>query len=323
VAGSDGKILSTGDGAAVATGGDGNSDSQAVSYQNRLNSSLQNMLDSVVGPGHAVVTSTAELDYDQTETTSKQYASDPSVAALSESISREAYNGTNGGSGGVLGPDNIQVPNGGTSSSGPGQYENSSTTRNNAVNEVNETRKKAPGSVKKLSVSVLLDSTTAGTVDSAQVQQLVSAAAGIDATRGDTVAVAAMPFDTSAASAAKDALSASATAEKSAKQASLIKTGAMVLVVLVLIFLAWRASRRAKRRKSLSPEELSHLEEMQAALEQRRLADLNSMIPSPANVAPSQEAMARDERQREIEQMVEDQPEEMAALLRGWLGASR
>jgi flagellar M-ring protein FliF len=62
---------------------------------------------------------------------------------------------------------------------------------------------------------------------------------------------------------------------------------------------------------------------MQAALEQRRLADLNSMIPSPVNVAPSQEAMARDERQREIEQMVEDQPEEMAALLRGWLSASR
>ena len=32
---------------------------------------------------------------------------------------------------------------------------------------------------------------------------------------------------------------------------------------------------------------------------------------------------AREERQREIEQMVEDQPEEMAALLRGWLGAGR
>jgi flagellar M-ring protein FliF len=323
VAGSDGKILSTGDGAAVATGGDSGGDSQAVSYQNRLNSSLQNMLDSVVGPGHAVVTSTAELDFDQTETTSRKYATDPSVAALSESISREAYNGANGKSGGVLGPDNIQVPNGGTSTGGPGQYENSSTTRNNAVDEMNETRKKAPGSVKKLSVSVLLDSTTAGAVDSAQVQQLVSAAAGIDATRGDTVAVAAMPFDTSAASAAKDALSASATAEKSAKQASLLKTSAMVLVVLVLIFLAWRASRRAKRRKSLSPAELGHLEEMQAALEQQRLADLNARIPSPVNVPPSQEALARDERQREIEQMVEDQPEEMATLLRGWLGASR
>src|SRR6185312_3266151 len=145
VAGADGKILSTGGGAAVATGGDSGADSETVAFQNRMNQSLQNMLDSVVGPGHAVVTTTAQLDFDQTETTTKTYSSDPSVAALSERISREAYNGDGQGSGGVLGPDNIQVPNGSTSSSGTGQYENSNTVRNNAVNEINETRRSAPG----------------------------------------------------------------------------------------------------------------------------------------------------------------------------------
>src|SRR3954452_11184995 len=62
VAGADGKILSTGGGAAVGTGSDNSADSQTVSFQNRLNTSLQNMLDQVVGPGHAVVTTTAELD---------------------------------------------------------------------------------------------------------------------------------------------------------------------------------------------------------------------------------------------------------------------
>src|SRR3954451_11479672 len=126
VAGADGKILSTGGGAAVATGTDSGADSQTVAYQNRLNTSLQNMLDSVVGPGHAVVTTTAQLDYDQTETKTKTYSADPSLPALSESISREAYNGNGTGTGGVLGPDNIQVPNG-TSSGGTGQYENSTT----------------------------------------------------------------------------------------------------------------------------------------------------------------------------------------------------
>ena len=322
VAGADGKILSTGGGAGVATGGGSGAACESVTLQNRMNSSLQNMLDSVVGPGHAVVTTTAELDFDQTETTTKTYSSDPSVAALSESISREAYNGNGEGTGGVLGPDNIQVPNGTTSSTGTGQYENSSTVRNNAVNEINETRRSAPGAVKKLNVAVLLDATTAGTVDSAQVQQLVSVAAGIDPTRGDSVAVAAMPFDTSAAENAQKALADSAAAEQAAKQTSLIKTAALALVVLVLLFLAWRASRRAKKRKSLTPAELAHLEAMQAALEQQRLAELNAAIPSPA-IEPNREDESRDERQREIEQMVEDQPEEMAALLRGWLGAGR
>jgi flagellar M-ring protein FliF len=131
-----------------------------------------------------------------------------------------------------------------------------------------------------------------------------------------------MPFNTSAAQTAKDALAQSAAAEKSAKQTSLIKTTAMALVVLILIFLAWRASKRSKKRKALSPAELRHLEEMQSALEQRRLAELNAAIPSPAIEGPGPAEQAREERQREIEQMVEEQPEEMAALLRGWLGAS-
>jgi flagellar M-ring protein FliF len=271
-----------------------------------------------------VVTTTAELDFDQTQTTTESYSSDPSVAALSESIQREAYNGGQNAAGGVLGPDNVQVPNG-TSTSGTGQYENSNTVRNNAVNKINETRNNAPGAIKRLNVAVLLDSTTAGTVDSAQVQQLVSVAAGIDATRGDSVAVAAMPFDTTAAEAAKNALAQSAVAEQSAKQSSLIKTAAMALAVLVLLFLAWRASRRSKKRKSLSPAELAHLERMQAALEQQRLAELNAAIPGPARAIepPSREEENREERQREIERMVEDQPEEMASLLRGWLAATR
>jgi flagellar M-ring protein FliF len=322
VAGADGKILSTGGGAAVATGGDSGADAQTVAFQSRMNSSLQNMLDSVVGPGHSVVTTTAQLDYDQTQTTTETYTTDPSLPALSESISREAYNGNGTGTGGVLGPDNVQVPNGTTTSTGTGQYENSTDVRNNALNKTTETRNAAPGKISKLNVAVLLDSTTAGTVNSTQLQKLVSAAAGIDPTRGDSVAVMAAPFDTSAATAAQNALAASAAAEKSAKQASLIKTAAMALVVLFLIFLAWRASRRAKKRKALTPAELKHLEDMQAALEQQRLAELNAAIPSPAiEAAHVDESL--EERQREIEQMVEDQPEEMAVLLRSWLGASR
>ena len=319
VAGADGKILSTGDGSSVAAGTDGN-DQQTVGFQNRLSSSLQKMLDSVVGPGHAVVTTTAELDFDQTETTKKTYAGDPALPPLSETNTREAYNGGARPNGGVLGPDNIAVPNG---AAGNGQYENNSSTKNNTLNETNEVRRSAPGKIKRLNLAVLLDSATAGAIAPDEVQQLVSAAAGIDATRGDTIAVSAMPFDTTAAAAARDALAASIAAEKAAQQTSLIKIATMVAVVLILLLLAWRASRRSKKRTKLSAEELKHLEEMQAALEMQRLAELNAAIPVPALESTDHDAEARDERQREIEQMVEDQPEEVAALLRGWLGASR
>src|SRR3954447_161772 len=318
VAGADGKILSAGGGEAVGTGGDSGTEAQTVGFQNRMNASLKTMLDSVVGVGHAVVTTTADLDYDQTQTTSKTYNSDPSLPALSESNSREAYNGAGNCAGGVLGPDNISGPGcttGTTSGGGTGQYENSKSVKNNAINETLEVRKSAPGSIKKLNVAGLLDSTTAGTIDPAQVQQLVSAAAGIDAGRGDTVAVSAMPFDTSAAKAAQQALNAAAAADQSAQQMSLIKTGALGAMVLALIFLAWRASRRSKKRKALTPEERKHLEDMQAALEQQRLVELNQAIPAQMlGAAPETygDGEAREERVREIEQMVKDQPEEMA-----------
>jgi flagellar M-ring protein FliF len=325
VAGADGKILSTGGGAAVGTGSDSGNESQTVAFQNRMNTSLQNMLDSVVGPGHAVVTTTADLDFDQTQTTSKSFNANPSAPALSESNSREAYNSSQSCAGGVLGPDNVSGPGctSGNSSSGPGQYENSNTVRNNAVDETQEVRKNAPGSIRKLNVAVLLDSTVAGSVDPAQVQQLVTSAAGIDASRGDSIAVSAMPFDQSAAQAAQKALSEQATAAKDAKQSSLVKTGALAAVVLALLFVAWRTSRKGKRRRSLTATERKHLEDMQAALESQRLNELNQAIPAQMLEAGVDDTngQAREERQREIEQMVKDQPDEMAVLLRGWLAA--
>jgi flagellar M-ring protein FliF len=324
VAGADGKILSTGGGADVGTAGDNSYEAQTVAFQNRMNTSLQNMLDNVVGPGHAVVTTTAQLDFDQTQTNSKTYQQDPSLPATSEQNSREAYNGSGNCNGGVLGPDNISGPGCTSGSAGPGQYENSTQTRNNALNEVNKVSKSAPGSIKNLHIAVLLDSTTAGAVNPTQIQQLLTAAAGIDPTRGDSIAVSALPFDTSAAKQAQNALSASAAAGKQAKQMSLIKTGALAAIVLALLFLAWRATKRSKRRKGLTPEERQHLENMQAALETQRLAELNAAIPAQMIEAGSDldaELEAREERVREIEQMVKDQPEEMAVLLRGWLAA--
>jgi flagellar M-ring protein FliF len=322
VAGSDGRILSTGGGASIATGGDSSAEAQTVNFQNRMNSSLQKMLDSLVGPGHAVVTTTAVLDFDQTETRSKKYSADPATPAESESINTETYSGTGTGQGGVLGPDNIQVPN----NAGNGQYNNKNEVRNRQLDEVEEMRRSAPGSIERLNVSVLMDSAVAGGVNADQVQELLSAAAGIDATRGDTIAVASMPFDTTAATAAQNELTAATAAEQQAKQMTLIKTGALVFVVLALIFLAWRANKRAKKRQQLTDEERKHLENMQAALEAQRRAELDVGTSAATNMleAPdfsNENNEAREERHREIEQLVKDKPEETAALIRSWLSA--
>jgi flagellar M-ring protein FliF len=319
VAGSDGKVLSSGNGAAVGTG-DGDARSQATSaYEQKLNAQIQAALEKVVGPGHAIVTTTADLDFDQTTTESLKYSHNPANPPLSESSETEVYNGTGAGAGGVLGPDNIQAPG---ANGQNGQYQSGKNAKQNAVDQEKQVRRSSPGGIRQLNVAVLMDSRTAGVVQPAEVQQLVSAAAGINAARGDTIAVSAMPFDTSADAQRKKALEEATAAQQEQEQLSLAKTGAMVLVILVLLFLAWRASRKAKRSK-LSQAELSQLEEMQAALEMQRLAELNANIPAQLEAGPDPEDEARRDRQKEIAQMVDDQPDEVADLLRGWLAERR
>lgn len=321
VAGSDGTMLSAGGGSAVATGdGDGHS-KQTEAFQKRLNGDIQRTLEKVVGPGHAVVTTTADLDYDQTETRTRTYSADPAVPPGSESRKTEKYSGGGAANGGVLGPDNIQVPNG---AAGTGQYEAVEETKNNLANQTDETRKAAPGKIRKLNVAVLLDSRTAGTIDAAEVQDLVTAAAGVDAKRGDTIAVASMPFDQSAAEEAKQALAEAKAAEQQEKTMTMVKTAGIMLLILAVLFIAWRASRRSKRSQ-LSAEELAELDAMQAALEAQRLAALEAGSAIALEAGPQRDAddAAREVRQNEIAQMVEKQPDEVAQLLRGWMSERR
>jgi flagellar M-ring protein FliF len=321
LAGADGKVLAAGGKATTTAGGDAQSQ-QTGAFEQRMSSSLQTMLDQVVGPGHAVVQLTADLDFDQTETKTQTYTSDPKNPALSESNTIEKYTGS-GGSTGVLGPDNISVPAG----SGAGSYDKSSTTKNNAVGMVTETRKSAPGKVRKLGVAVLLDSNTAKNVDTAQVEKLVSSAVGLDTTRGDTMAVSTMGFDRSTAQSAAKELAAADAATKQSQLLSMAQTGAIVFGILMLVLIALLASRR-KKKAQLTPAERAQLREAQMALEDARnraAAALEAAPSLPAlEMAPGpQSDPILEGQQREIAAMVERQPDEVAQVLRSWLADQR
>ncbi|GAA2579624.1 flagellar basal-body MS-ring/collar protein FliF [Dactylosporangium fulvum] len=329
VVGANGKVLSSSGDSGGATGADGAA-GLTTAYEQRLNNALQNMLDTVVGPGHSVVNVTADLDFDNTETKTQRYVADPAVPPLSESKKSEQYTGGNGTPvGGVLGPDNIQVPNG-TGAGGDGQYQQTTETRNNAVGMVTETRKSAPGAVKKLAVAVIVDSSKAR-IDEAQLQQLVSSAVGLDATRGDQIAVSSMAFDTSAAEAEQNAQAEAAKQQQAEVRQQYVQMGAIVLALLILLIVA--ALRQRKKRKAeklkLTEEQNAALEEMQAAIEAARakLALEGGGGPGGAPAlegggAPGDE-FDRDGRFRDLTTMVEKQPDEVAQLLRGWLADRR
>src|SRR5437016_4145030 len=161
---------------------------------------------------------------------------------MSESTSKENFNGTGAPpASGLLGP--------GTTTSGTNTnstYTKDDAQRTMAVGKVTSEVKQAPGTVKRLSIAVALDSNAKG-VDKAQVEQLVSAAAGINAQRGDTVAVNAMTFDDSTTKDAQKDLKAAAKAKSQQGMMSLAKTVGVLLLVGVALLLVLRSSKKATR----------------------------------------------------------------------------
>lgn len=310
----DGHVLS-----AVGTGATGTTglrDGQTGEYEARLAANLQGMLDRLVGIGNAVVSVTADLDYDQTVRTTETHTTDPELPPVSESTAIEDYTGVAQGDAGVLGPDGAAVPTG----DGAGNYHNESSTVNNPVNTVTEQLTTAPGSVRRQSVSVVVSEDAAADLDLAELETAVAAAAGVDTERGDVVSVTRMTFDTTAAEQAQEALAAAdeqATAERSA---DLIKTagigGGILLLLVLAVVMGIRASRRA-RREALDLGELE-LVEMRKA-EAIEAAAATRALPAAASVNPDPAAGRRED----IMALAAEQPAEVAEVLRGWLVGGR
>src|SRR6185436_16502211 len=95
--------------------------------------------------------------------------------------------GTNGGTGGTSS----------TTANGNSNYNRTDTTTNNEINKTSTTTIKAPGSLQKLSVSVVLDESVTAAQE-ANITSAVAASVGLDQTRGDTLSVTRLPFDESA-----------------------------------------------------------------------------------------------------------------------------
>jgi flagellar M-ring protein FliF len=321
VAGADGQVLAAGGRDQTLTAAGDTRSQQTDQYEQRLGGSVQRMLDQVVGPGHAVAQITADLDYDQTDTKTQTYVADPKTPPVAESKTTEAYTGNNAATGGVLGPGN-----GSTTTGNAGAYQKTSDTRNNAVGTVTETRRSAPGKVRRLGVAVLLDNNSAKNLDAAKVQALVSSAVGLDAKRGDTIAVTTMPFDQSAATAARKALADADKATQDEQLYSWVKTGGIGLAIAVLLMIAFLASRR-KGKALLTEAELAQLKEAQLALEHSRMGVLEGgaevAAAIEAGLAPDEARERRESQQKDIAELVEQQPYEVAQLLRTWLADQR
>jgi len=280
VADTAGRVLSAPGADGIAgLAGDANA-TQTARFEQNLTSSVQEMLEKVIGPGRAVVHVSAQLDFDQRASTTESYdnglgsrsgatagdaagtGSDPAMPpaqALQETTTEETYNGPSGGTTGPLGPDGTPM----VGSGGDTDYEKNESSRTYAIDKTVEQVRRAPGKVQRLSVAVMLDAAHVDAANARSLDDAVRAAVGLDADRGDSIEVTRIAFDKSTAAQAKAELDAAERARQRDDLFSLLRMALAVLVVAGVLFFAWRSVRRSAR--ALPKRTRLDLRELEAA----------------------------------------------------------
>ncbi|CCG01796.1 flagellar basal-body MS-ring/collar protein FliF [Blastococcus saxobsidens] len=319
VADSSGQVLSSPGQGISAAAGDARSQVEQE-YENRLAANAQQILDQVVGAGNAVVSVRADVDLSQRNTTTETYDFQEGTPPISEQTTTETYEGGGAPVGGILGPENMPdaAENAG---GGESNYEKESTTANNAVGKTVEVVEGAPGALRRLTVSVVMDDAVAGNLNQQQMTELMTNAVGLDQARGDEITVAAMPFDDTAAENAAAAMEAAREAEAGEQMWSMIRTGGIAAGIALVVLIVWLRSRRQEDvEEDYEPLELD--DDMLAELDRLRVSSVRQEVQAD-NAALELEAAQRAKVRGEISSMVNERPDEVAAMLRGWLSESK
>lgn len=273
-------------------------------YERELEGKLKSMLEKVFGPGRAVAKVKVEIDLSKREIkreTFKPVVGSSGIVRSEQNI-EEQYKGTVAPPAGVPGTQtNIpgyQVP---ARRGEEVAYTKTENIRNYEISKEEEKEVAAPGKIKRMSVSVVVDAK----LDPTQLQDLknaVAAAVGYDPNRGDEIVVQSMEFNVAYLKELEEELKAK---ERFRLMLTLGIMGA--LVGLGVGYLLWRRWRKRK----LEEEAKRAAEEAPA----EKRPTLEEMLAHP-------ELFLEEERVVEIEDLrgfAVRHPEEVARVIKSWL----
>ncbi|MCK8823555.1 flagellar basal-body MS-ring/collar protein FliF [Fuchsiella alkaliacetigena] len=277
-------------------------------FESGLQSSLETMLSRVFGHDNVVVRVRANLNFDQRELQSKTFEpviNEEGIPRSQQSRRVEIF-GDEDDSGGVPGTEsNIpQYMLEEEEETEGRQYLEEDITTNYEINEQIENFVQSPGQVENLSVAVLVDSDL--TEEQQQsINDAVAATIGYQEQRGDSISVSSFEFDRSLAD--------EMTAEMEAAQAAQRRRWIIIGIITLLIVLI---GALILRKILIDEDDIG--EETPAGLDM--MVD-DGMAEQSAAVEEelSPEDKRRKEIKEEISQLVEEQPKEIARLLKTWL----
>jgi flagellar M-ring protein FliF len=275
------------------------------------------------------------MDWDQIEQTSESYTpTDPAQTPVrtNHEITESSSNGT-GGAGGVPGAAanaNGAVPTYQGQTAGAGGT--TSRTERDVTYELNKQIQKvvkAPGAVKRLSVSVMLDDdpNNPNTALQQSVQNAVNAAAGIDTARGDLLTVTSLAFNR------EEMQTTQAAMEEAAQQEQLMtygRLGALALgPVLMLVVLFFILSKGRKKEAATPVAAAPVSEPVNAVAQPQEQAAPQIAIPgrpgkpSMPNAQPIVEDPQKVYIREQIQTLGKSNPATVAQLIQTWLDEDR
>ena len=187
-----------------------NQENQTTDFEERLRQRVENIVTSIVGPGHVRVQIAADMKYDHVNETQESFDPDSKVIRSTQTVEQNAsdQNGTNN-NGNAVSVQNALPAGQQNQNNGSQTKSNSDRTEETTNYEISKTTRTSQmdgGDLKRLSVAVVVDgetTTDAGGKNSyrprtakemQQIEALVKSAIGFSQQRGDQVQVTNMEF---------------------------------------------------------------------------------------------------------------------------------
>ncbi len=339
-----GSLLAAGAGADDATTLLANeAEERRVGVENRLKQRIEDLLANIVGDGRARVQVSAELDLTRVTRTSRTF--DPESQVVRSAQVKETENATNApGADGQVSAS-TQLPGATASGTSAAQTELGTTTEevtNYEISETSSTEMTDPGSIKRLSVAVVVDGTyTADASGSSvyaprdqatldQIQSLVRSAIGYDEARGDQLTVANLQF---AVGPTPPMLGTAGPGLFDFTRDDIINGAEMLVTLIIALALVFFIMRPLLRRV-LSPEKTPLALPMSAevATAPGPLPTLPEMgEEQPAGTPAHVPAWMHDARQtgaaqaatmKTVGTLVQENPKQAALIVRDWLSSA-
>lgn len=287
-------------------------------YEDRLREHLQSMLDAVLGRHKSVVRVQAELDF-QSQQLSRESVESPRTDRMvtREEITEESYSGQGGETGG---PAGLTSTGARSAAASGGQYQHKRESREYDYSRNVEQISKPPGQLQRLTVAVAMDEQLEPGAE-AQVRELVVAAAGIDAERGDQVTVESMVIDALKLAEEQEKLASSAEAHlaRSRTMRSLLRWGSFLLLAAMVAAALMMLSRRLSSLPA--PEQPGR--DAEAGGSARHTPGESAEIEIPPMDAErlrrSVEGAHERELATELSSLGTERPDSFARQLRGWM----